>query len=62
MLVLKAEDGAEKHVPPVSTLTGRTMESVDHTIAVDPGRGDNPCKQKHTSFLVINCISYELNL
>lgn len=51
MLVLKAEDGAEKHVPPVSTLTGRTMESVNHTIAVDPGRGDNPCKQKHTSFI-----------
>lgn len=48
MLVLKAEDGAEKHVPPVSTLTGRTMESVDHTIAVDPGRGDN---QAETYFI-----------
>lgn len=49
--MLTTEDGAEKHVSPTSTLTGRTMQCVDHTIAADPGRGGNPCKQKQTSFV-----------
>lgn len=49
--MLITEDGAEKHVSPMNTLTGRTLLCVDHTNVADPGREDNPCMQKKTLFI-----------